>query len=234
MVGKLLHFEGALAETFDIFIQLGAILAVVWHYRGKVWEVLTRFYRPSLEQRLLFHVILAFLPAALVGLILHRWITEHLFRPETVAGALIVGGIVILGLERRPLTPTITSVDTMTPMKAFQVGLFQTLALFPGVSRSGATIMGSLYLGFSRPIATEFSFFLAIPTMLAATGYALYRHHELLNLQTVPVLLIGFVSAFLVARLVITLFLGYVAQHDFKLFAYYRILIGIMVLMFLG
>ncbi|MBK9130540.1 MAG: undecaprenyl-diphosphate phosphatase [Gammaproteobacteria bacterium] len=227
--GDLLGFTGDSAKTFEIFIQLGSILGVLWLYRHKVIGVARTLDQPA-SQRFVLNLFIAFMPAAVVGLLFHGAIKEYLFNPTSVAGALVVGGILILVIERRRTPPRIHTADDLRPLDAFKVGLAQCCALYPGVSRSGATIMGGLLAGLSRTAATEFSFFLAIPTMFAATLYELYKSRDLLHASDVPVFAAGFIAAFLTAMAVVKLFLAYVARHDFTAFAYYRIGFGILVL----
>ncbi len=229
ITGDLLGFTGDSAKTFEIFIQLGSILGVVWLYRHKVATVARTLDQPA-SQRFVLNLFIAFLPAAVVGLLFHGAIKEHLFNPVSVAGALVVGGVLILLIERRRAPPRIHSVDDIRPLDAFKVGLAQCCALYPGVSRSGATIMGGLLSGLSRTAATEFSFFLAIPTMFAATLYELYQSRDLLQAGDLPIFAAGFIAAFLTAMAVVKLFLAYVARHDFSAFAYYRIGFGVLVL----
>ncbi len=225
-----LNFTGEQAKVFDIFIQLGAILAILWHYRAKVTTVAKGFARDPAATRFVTNLAIAFLPAAVLGLLFHKAIKTYLFSPVTVAMALIVGGIVILAVEHLKPAPRIDSVDAMTWRDALKVGVAQSFALFPGVSRSGATIMGGLIFGLSRTAATEFSFFLAIPTMLAATSYDLLKNLSILHSEDIPIFAAGFVFAFISARIVVKTFLIYVAKHDFKPFAYYRIVLGALVL----
>ncbi|MDX1253099.1 MAG: undecaprenyl-diphosphate phosphatase [Gammaproteobacteria bacterium] len=231
IVGDLLGFTGERAKTFEIFIQLGAILGVVWFYRRKLLDIVTGLNQPP-TQRFALNILIAFMPAAVAGLLFHKTIKEHLFNPVSVATALIIGGIVILLIERVPRQPRVTSLEDLRPMDALKVGMAQMLALFPGVSRSGATIMGGLLTGLSRTTATEFSFFLAMPTMFAATLYELYKSRELLQAEDSLIFAAGFVSAFLTALLVVKLFLVYVGRHDFTVFAYYRIVFGALVLVY--
>jgi undecaprenyl-diphosphatase len=229
IAADLLGFTGASAKTFEIFIQLGSVLGVVWLYRRKVTGIALTLDRPA-SRRFVLNLLIAFLPAALVGLLFHGAIKDYLFNPVSVAGALIVGGILILGIERVARTPRIHSADDIRPLDALKVGLAQCCALYPGVSRSGATIMGGLLSGLSRTAATEFSFFLAIPTMFAATLFELYKNRDLLAAGDLPLFAAGFIAAFLSALAVVRLFLAYVARHDFTAFAYYRIGFGLVVL----
>lgn len=232
IANHVLDFNDERAKVFDIFIQLGAILAIVWNYRVKVATVARGVGRDPAATRFVINLFIAFLPAAIFGLALHKTIKEHLFSPTTVAVALIVGGIAILLVEKYKPAPRIHHVDDMSRLDALKVGLAQSLALFPGVSRSGATIMGSLMLGLSRTAATEFSFFIAIPTMLAATTYDLYKNVALLKSSDILLFATGFVCAFASALLVVRSLLRYIANHDFRVFAYYRLVLGPIVLLY--
>jgi undecaprenyl-diphosphatase len=234
LAGEFLTFEGDIAKTFEIVIQLGAILAIVWLYRAKVVGVLTSATRDAGSRNLLISLFLAFLPSAVVGLLVHDYIKEYLFNPITVAWALVVGGIVILLIERWNPPIKIEDPDAVPPKTALGVGLAQVLSLFPGVSRSGATIMGARSLGFSRPAATEFSFFLAIPTMFAATGFDLFQSRDLLHAKDLPVFAVGFIVSFITAVIVVRAFLGFVSKHTFRVFAWYRIVFGGLLLAFWG
>lgn len=231
VAGDLLNFTGERAKTFEIFIQLGSILGVMWHYRARVGVLVAGLNRAP-SQRFALNIAIAFLPAAILGLMMHSHIKAHLFNPLTVAAALIVGGVLILIIERMPRRVRVADVNDLTPLDALKVGLAQTLALFPGVSRSGATIMGGVVAGLSRTAATEFSFFLAMPTMLAATVYDLYKNRALLEAGDVPVFAAGFITAFVMALIVVRLFLAFVTHHDFRPFAYYRIVFGVAVLLY--
>ncbi len=229
IVGDLIEFTGDRAKTFEIFIQLGSILGVMWHYRAKIVSLASELHQAS-SQRFVVNLALAFLPAALVGLAFHSEIKTYLFNPVTVASALIAGGFLILLIEALPLRQRIHSLETIGPWDAVKVGIAQTAALFPGVSRAGATIMGGLVAGLSRKTATEFSFFLAMPTMIAATLYDLYKNLHILDMQDAVIFATGFVTAFLTAVVVVKLFLAFVARHNFTAFAYYRIGFGLLVL----
>jgi undecaprenyl-diphosphatase len=232
LAGDLLGFEDEKAKVFDVFIQLGAILSVVWLYRDKVFGVIRGFPGRKEARSLGMNLIIAFLPAAFLGLLMHKAIKAYLFNPITVAGALIAGGIAILLIEKMDHRATVTDVDGITLKQAVGAGLAQCLALFPGVSRSGATIMGGLLIGLDRRVAVEFSFFLAIPTMFAATGYDLLSNLHALSLSDAPLFALGFITAFFSALVVIKAFIGYVSRHDFSGFAYYRIVFGLLVLAF--
>jgi len=229
--GDLLNYTDEQSKVFKIVIQLAAILAVCWDYRAKIAEVLGGLGSDRNAQRFSFNLILAFLPAAVLGLLFYKIIKGYLFNPLTVAGALVVGGFVILYIERRAYHPRLESVDEMGWKEALKVGFAQSLAMFPGVSRSGATIMGGLLFGLSRKAATEFSFFLAIPTMLAATAYDVYKNWALLRMDDLPVFAVGFVFSFLAAMVAVKAFIRFVSGHSFAPFAWYRIAFGLFVLL---
>lgn len=226
IVGDFLDFTGPRAETFEIFIQLGAIMAVVWIYRQRIAQTLLHMGDEADKRRLVLNLVIAFVPAAVLGLLLHKYITQYLFNPVTVAMALVVGGVAILLVERYASAGRVQSVEAMTWKDALVVGIAQSVALFPGVSRSGATIMGGMLGGMSRFAATEFSFFLAIPTMFAATLYSLYKEWNQLTVADVPMFTVGFVAAFIGGLAVVRFLIAYVAQHSFVPFAWYRIVFG--------
>jgi undecaprenyl-diphosphatase len=229
IVGDFIGFNGDNAKVFEIVIQLCAILGVAWDYRARLSRTLTNF-RDKVEQRFVLNLFVAFLPAAIVGLLLHHQITTYLFNAKTVAIALIVGGIAILLIERMPVRVRTTEVDALSTIDAFKIGLAQTLSLFPGVSRAGATIMGGLVTGLSRTAATEFSFLLAMPVMVAATGYEMLKNLHAMHAGDLSIIAVGFVVSFFSALVVVKLFLRYVARHNFSVFAWYRILFGALVL----
>lgn len=226
LASDLLDFTGERAKTFEIFIQLGAILAVVWLYRKLFVDLLIRWHRDLGARRLLVNLFIAFLPAALVGLVAHDWIKAHLFNPITVAIALVVGGVAILLIEKWAPPARTSEVVDLKPMTALGIGLAQVLSLFPGVSRSGATIMGGYGLGLSRRAATEFSFFLAVPVMVAATLFDLLGSWNRLTRYDVQLFSVGFLVSFGSALIVIKAFLGYVSRRSFAPFAWYRIVVG--------
>jgi undecaprenyl-diphosphatase len=230
LAGEFLGFVGERAKTFEIVIQLGAILAITLLFLPRLAGLLGAARQEPRATRLLINLFVAFLPLSLLGLALHHWITDHLFRPVVVAGSLLVGGIIMLLIERFHPRPSVTEVDDLPVATALGIGLAQALALVPGTSRSGATIMGGYALGLSRAAATEFSFLLAIPVMFAATGYELVKSWSTLTAGDVPVFAIGFVTAFLSALVVVRLFLTYVARHSFAVFAWYRIVFGALLL----
>lgn len=223
-----LNFQGHKENAFIIFIQLGAILAVVWVYRAKILNVL-RTWRTPESRRLMINLVIATIPAVVIGLPTDDWIEAHLFKPFPVALALVVGGVAILLVERMVKRHTVESVDDIPLSKALGVGLFQVLAiLWPGMSRSGATILGGLGLGLSRTAATEFSFFLAIPAMLGATIIKMGDIMDVATASDVPVFATGFIVAFLSALVVIRKLIAYVSKNTFRPFAWYRIVIGVV------
>lgn len=225
-----LDFVGPKENAFIVFIQLGAILAVVWMYRRKIVDVL-RTWRTPRSRRLMVNLVVATIPAVVVGLPTEEWIEARLFRPFPVALALVVGGVAILMVERLFRRPTVESVDDIPLGKALGVGLFQVLAIvWPGISRSGATIMGALGLGLSRTAATEFSFFLAIPAMLGASIIKMKDIGEVATTADIPVFAVGFVVAFVSALVVIRALLSYVSRNTFRPFALYRIAFGVVLL----
>ncbi len=230
IAGDLLDFNDERAKVFEIAIQLAAILAVVWEYRVKIGQVLVGLPRDGRAQRFALNLVVAFLPAAVLGLMFSKIIKAYLFNPITVATAFIVGALLILWVERRRHRVRVFEVDDMTWKDALKVGLAQALALIPGTSRAGATIIGGLFFGLSRRTATEFSFFLAIPTMFAATFYDIYKHRDLLHLHDIPLFLVGGVASFVSAFLAVRALLRYISRHDFTAFAWYRIAFGILVL----
>lgn len=231
IVSDLIDFmDKSRRDVFEIFIQLGAILSVCWLYQKRLMDVVKHIAKDRQAQRFVLNLLLAFLPLALIGLALHKQIKALLFNPIAVACALIVGGLIILWVEQLKLKPVTHDIQHMTMRQAIKIGLFQALALIPGVSRAGATILGAMSVGLARRVATEFSFFLAIPVMFVASAYDLLKHRDLLSSSDWGVFGLGFIAAFFSALLAIKTFLRFIAQHDFKLFAYYRIVLGIIVL----
>lgn len=229
-----LRFGGARAKTFEIFIQLGAVLAIVWIYRQRFGQVARGLASDPGSRRFATNLLLGFLPAALVGLAIHDWIKRVLFTPTVVAWAFIAGGVVILLVERFKPVSRVADAADIAPATAFGVGLAQVLALVPGVSRSGATIMGGYALGLSRTAATEFSFFLAVPVIAAAAGYDLLKSLDHLVAADAGVFAVGFLVAFLSAFVVVKALLRYVAHHSFAVFAWYRIGFGAFLLWWYG
>ena len=227
IAGELLDFmDKQRRDVFEISIQLGAILAVCWEYRTRLINVAVGLPRDPKAQQFVINLAIAFLPAAIIGLIMIKTIKKYLFYPVPVATALIIGGLVIIWAERRAHNVRIAEVDDMKPIDALKIGMVQCLAMIPGTSRSGATIIGGLFLGLSRKAATEFSFFLAIPTMFAATFYEVYKHRDLFNADDFIILAVGFGAAFTSAFLTVRGLIRFVSKHNFTPFAYYRILFG--------
>ena len=232
LAGSLLDFTGDKIKVFEIVIQAGAMLAVCWEYRLRIARVLAGLTTDPKAQKFAINLIVAFLPAAALGFLFNKKIKAVLFAPVPVALAFIIGGIIILVVERRNRNAParIESVDEMTVVDALKVGFAQAFALVPGTSRSGATIIGGMMFGLSRKAATEFSFFLAIPTLFAATFYSLYKERALLSAADMPVFTIGTVAAFVSAFLCVRWLLRYISSHDFTAFAWYRIVFGIVVI----
>jgi undecaprenyl-diphosphatase len=230
LVGDWLGFTGPIANTFHVFIQLGAILAIVWLYRKTFIDVLMRVHREPGPRRFAVNIILGTVPAAVVGLLAYDWIMDNLFAPVTVAAALIVGGVLILAIEAWGPRSRFDRVSDTPYATALGVGLAQVLALIPGTSRSGATIMGAFALGMSRTAATEFSFFLAVPIMFAATALDLSRARADITPAGTLALGLGFVVSFFAALVVVKAFLRFVSNHSFRAFAWYRIVLGLVVL----
>ncbi|MEO8410660.1 MAG: undecaprenyl-diphosphate phosphatase [Propionivibrio sp.] len=231
LAGDLLGFNDARGKLFEIVIQSGAILAVVWEYRVRIAGVLRGLGRERLANRLVLNLAIAFTPLAVLGLLVKKAIEAHLFKPLPVALAFIVGALFILWAEKRQHVVRVQTVDDMSPLDALKLGLAQTAALIPGTSRSGATIIGGLFFGLSRKAATEFSFFLAIPTLFAATFYSLYKERALLSFDDLGMWVVGFVAAFISAFLCVRWLLRFISTHDFTPFAWYRIVFGIVVLL---
>ena len=242
LAGSLLDFTGDTVKVFEIAIQTGAMLSVIWEYRVRLGRTVAGITHDPVAQRFARNVVVAFIPAAVFGLLLGSVIKQHLFKPVPVAIAFIVGGLIILWVERRhkrlygesdtegTRQARVETVDDMSAMDALKVGLLQCLALIPGTSRSGATIIGSIVLGFSRKAATEFSFYLGIPTLMAAGAYSVWKQRDLLHWGDLPMFLVGTVFAFISALLCIRWLIRYVSTHDFTVFAWYRIVFGLIVL----
>jgi undecaprenyl-diphosphatase len=230
LAADLLGFQGERAKVFEIVIQTGAMLAIVVEYRARFGQALMGVFTDRSAQRFWLHLALAVLPAALLGLAFGSMIKAHLFSPVPVAIAFMAGAFVILWVERKPRLARVEDVDAMTWTDALKVGVAQAFALIPGTSRSGATIIGGMLFGLSRRVATEFSFFLAVPTLVAAGAYDLYKNWGLLSAVDLPVFGVGFVSAFVSAFLCVRWILRYIALHDFRPFAWYRIAFGLVVL----
>jgi undecaprenyl-diphosphatase len=233
LVSDLLGVNDEKGKFFDIVIQLGAILAVCWEYRARFARAFSGLASDPVQQRFAANLGVAFLPAAVVGLALQSQIKEFLFNPITVAVALVVGALAMFAIERwyeRHGAPRVVSVDEMSWSDALKVGLAQCLSLIPGTSRSGATIMGGMVFGLSRQAATEFSFFLSVPIMFAATGYQVVKYRDLFTAADLGPFAMGFVVSFASALVAVRALIRYVAHHDFRAFAWYRIALGAVVL----
>lgn len=243
LVGSLLDFTGEVAKVFEIAIQTGAMLAVIWEYRLRLSRTVSGLAHDRQAQRFALNVAIAFMPAVLLGLTFGGMVKAHLFHPTAVATSFIVGGLIILWVERRhrrlfgdrdllgERRARVETVDDMSPMDALKVGLVQCLALIPGTSRSGATIIGGMVFGFSRRCATEFSFYLGIPTLMGAGAYSVWKQRHLLQWSDLPMFAVGTVFAFFSAWLCIRWLIRYVSTHDFTVFAWYRIAFGGLVLL---
>lgn len=242
IAGDLLNFNGPEVNTFSIAIQAGAIFAVCWFYRVKLWNILIHLFERGKDQQLAINIVVAFLPAAILGVLLADLIEELLFNPITVAIALVIGGLIIFWIEnihaKRTYAPRVQNMDDMTVKDAFLVGCMQCIAMIPGTSRSGSTIIGGLVLGLSRKAATEFSFFLAIPTIFGATVYSLAKiflrvsneHSFVWTVDMTVGFIVGFVVSFISALIVVKWLLRYVSSNDFKSFGWYRIIFGFVIL----
>jgi undecaprenyl-diphosphatase len=230
LAGDLLGFQDEKGKMFEIVIQTGAMLAVLWEYRARFAGVLSGLRSSRAARAFVANLVVAFIPAAVLGLIFGNYIKAHLFAPVPVAGAFIAGAFVILWAERRNHRARVESVDDMNWRDALKVGFAQCFALVPGTSRSGATIIGGMLFGLSRRAATEFSFFLAVPTLIAAGVYDFYKHRGALSSDDLGILAVGLVTSFVSAFLCVRWLLRFIATHDFTVFAWYRILFGVIVL----
>ena len=230
LADRLLGLEGPESKLFDIVIQLGAILAVCWVYRDRLFRAVEGLATDRTQQRFVANIVIAFLPAAIAGVFLYRIIKDVLFSPWVVAVSFIVGGFLILLIERYRPRPAMDNVDQLSWGTALGIGCCQILSMIPGVSRAGATIMGALMLRVDRPAATQFSFFLAIPTMLGATVYDLYKNRAILSTDGALLIAVGFVVAFIAAMFVVRRLVDFVSRHGFGVFAWYRIVVGAIAL----
>lgn len=234
LAGSLLGFDDDKAKVFDIAIQTGAIFAVVMVYWQKIRDTLVALPTQKQAQQFALNVLIAFLPAVVLGLLFGKAIKSHLFTPIVVASTFIIGGLIILWAEKRhqrnPATTRIHAVEEMSAMDAFKVGLVQCLAMIPGTSRSGSTIIGGMLMGLSRKAAIDFSFYLAIPTLIGAGVYSLYKERALLSMADIPMFGVGLLFSFISAWLCIRWLLRYIATHSFVVFAWYRIVFGVVVL----
>ncbi|SDT31833.1 undecaprenyl-diphosphate phosphatase [Pseudomonas granadensis] len=230
IVADLLDFDGERAMAFNIIIQLGAILAVVWEFRPKIFDIVKGLPTERNAQRFTINLLIAFLPAVFLGVLFADAIHAYLFNPITVAVALVVGGVVMLWAEQRSHVISVERVDDMRWSDALKIGFVQCLAMIPGTSRSGSTIIGGLLFGLSRKAATEFSFFLAMPTMVGAAVYSGYKYRELFQPNDLPVFALGFVTAFIFAMIAVRGLLKFIANHSYAAFAWYRIGFGLLIL----
>lgn len=234
LAGALLGFDDEKSKVFDIAIQTGAIFAVILVYWQKIHDTVVALPSSKQAQRFALNVLIAFVPAVILGLLFGKAIKAHLFTPVVVASTFIIGGFIILWAERRqknnPAVARIQDVESMTALDALKVGLAQCLAMIPGTSRSGATIIGGMLMGLSRKAATDFSFFLAIPTLIGAGAYSLYKERALLSMADLPLFTVGLVFSFLSAWVCVRWLLRYIATHNFNGFAWYRIVFGVVVL----
>jgi undecaprenyl-diphosphatase len=230
LTGEILGYRGEQAIAVEIVIQGAAILAVCWEYRQMLLTTAFTIAREPKSRRFLLNLMLGFLPLAILGLLFKDWIEQYLFRPIPVAIALITGGVLILLVDRREEQATLKFADDVSPWVALRLGLWQSLALFPGTSRSAATIIGGVLMGMSRRLATEYSFFLAIPTLLAATAYKLIEARDLITAADAGPLLLSALTAFVTALISVRAFIRFVSSHTFAAFAWYRIGFGLLVI----
>ena len=230
IVADLMGFAGERAMAFNIIIQLGAILAVMWEFRHKIAGITMALPRQQSARRFTLNVLIAFLPAVVLGVMFADLIHEYLFNPITVAAALVLGGIVMLWAERRQHVVHVEQVESMRWTQALKIGFVQCLAMIPGTSRSGSTIIGGLLFGLSRQAATEFSFFLAMPTMVGAAIYSGYKYRHLFQPDDLAVFALGFVVSFIFAMIAVRGLLRFIAHHSYAVFAWYRIVFGILIL----
>jgi undecaprenyl-diphosphatase len=231
LAGQLLGFNDEKGKVFEIAIQFAAILAVVWEYRARLGHTVVSLRTEPASRRLAINLIVAFMPAAVLGLLFIKQIKFYLFNPIVVASALIIGGVLILWAERREHVIRANSVDDITWKDALKVGFAQALAMIPGTSRSGATIIGGLFFGLSRKTAAEFSFFLAIPTMFAATAYDVLKNRDIFSADDIGIFAVGSAASFISALLAVRGLIRFISRHDFTVFAWYRIVFGMLVLL---
>ncbi len=232
LAGDLMHFNNDKGKLFEVVIQVGAILAVCWEYRTKLYSVIQGLVRHEKSaQKFTINLMIAFMPLAVLGLLFGKMIKAELFKPLPVALAFIIGGFIIIWAEKREHQIRVLEVDDLSPLDALKLGIAQAFALIPGTSRSGATIIGGLLFGLSRKASTEFSFFLAIPTLFIASIYDIYKHREILDWAAdAPYVVVGMIAAFFSAVLAIEGLLRYISHHDFVVFAWYRIIFGLIVI----
>jgi undecaprenyl-diphosphatase len=226
LAGHFLGFKST-GKAFEVLIQLGAILAILSVYFGRLWKILTDLPRDARTQRFVLGILLAFLPAAVIGALAHDFIKTVLFEsPRLICIMLIIGGFVLLAVDRMALKPKYHDVMDFPLSLCLKIGFFQCLAMIPGTSRSGATIVGALLMGTDKRSAAEFSFFLAMPTMAGAFAYDLYKNRDVLSSADLPIIGVGFIAAFIMAVIVVRYLLDYVSRHGFALFAWWRLIVG--------
>tara|TARA_Y100000389_G_scaffold205090_1_gene263001 strand:- start:10975 stop:11778 length:804 start_codon:yes stop_codon:yes gene_type:complete len=233
IAAKLINFNNIDNNIFEISIQLGAILAVMFLYRGKIIQIITTLPSNKDSQKFTLNIICAFLPTAIIGFLLYPIIKTYFFSLKVIAISLIIGGIAFLLIEKFKTKSKFNKIEKINIKNSILLGIIQSLAIIPGVSRSGATIMGGLFIGIERRIATEISFFLAIPTIFSATIYDLYKNYDLLNIHNLFIISIGFISTFLSSIVVIKWFINFISKNNFTIFAYYRIIIGLILGLYL-
>lgn len=232
LAGELMNFwEKDKRVVFEVFIQMGAMMAIVWEYRQKIFSSLMGIGKPGVERNLYINIAIAFIPFILIGYTFADYIRAVLFSPYVVAAGFIVGGLAIMWVEKRAYAPVVDDMDGISYGRAFKVGLCQCLALVPGVSRSGASIIGGVYFGLSRTAATEFSFFLAIPVISAASLYSLWGGREHLVMADAGILAIGFIASFVSTFVIMRALLKFISNHTFMVFAWYRIAFGLLILL---
>ncbi|MFV0292179.1 MAG: undecaprenyl-diphosphate phosphatase [Paracoccus sp. (in: a-proteobacteria)] len=230
LAGYFLGFESP-GRAFEVLIQLGAILAILGVYAGRLWSIFRAAPHDPASRRFILSVLLAFLPAVIVGVLAHDFIKTVLFEtPMLIAIMLIIGGIILLVVDRFAPEPTVTDAEDIPLPTAFRIGVVQCLAMIPGVSRSGATIVGAMLMGVGKRAAAEFSFFLSMPTMLGAFAYDLMKNRDILDAQAMGNIAVGFICAFIAAIIVVKWLLGYVSRHGYALFGWWRIIVGSLVL----
>ena len=232
LTSSLLGWDDEKASVFAIAIQTGAILAVIWYYRERIGKVLAGLTSDRVQQRFALNIIIAFLPAAVLGVLFSKLIKTYLFGPVPVAVALVVGGLIIFLVEKRQenIKPRITDIDSLTAVDALKLGLAQAFALIPGTSRSGSTIIGGMIFGLSRQVATEFSFYLAIPTLIGASVYDTWKSRDLLSAGDIPLFAVGTIFAFFSALACVHWLIRFVASNSFRVFAWYRVIFGLLIL----
>ena len=230
VASELMGFGGSSGKVFEVVIQTGAILAILVLYWRRFWDVIRGLGSDPESWRFVTAILLAFLPAAILGVLLHKYIKAFLFTPMVVAIAMVLGGVAILVIERIRPVPTVNQIERFSPQLALGIGAVQCIAMIPGVSRSGATILGALLMGVTRKTAAEFSFFLAVPTLAGAGVYDLYKNRDALSVDGMELIAVGFVTAFLASLWVIRWFVDFVGRHGFAPFAWYRIIVGSILL----